>query len=190
MTTIPWEDMFFRIFGFCGLSFGSFVTIFTLLGSRSLSLAIRMGMVAGLLFGLMMAITLTAVHWWSMRRRGFDPDAKGSRVDVRASVALALPPEEALARCRAALEANRHFRDVRVDPASGTVNARSRMSWASFGEVIECRVQPGDGGSTLEIRSRSAVRSTIVDYGKNRENVERIRAFLIGSAPGGTLSPG
>jgi hypothetical protein len=170
--------MFFRIFGFCGLSFGSFVTIYTLLGSRSLSLAIRMGVVAGVLFGLMMAIALTAVHWWSMRKRGFDPDAKGSRVDARESVALALPPEEAIARCRAALEANPHFRDVRVDPAAGTVNARSRMSWASFGEVIECRVRPGDGGSTLEIRSRPAVRSTIVDYGKNRENVERIRTFL------------
>lgn len=99
-------------------------------------------------------------------------------MDAREAVTLSLPPDQALEHCRLALERAR-FSAVRMETASRMVRAHGKMTWTSFGEEIECRV---------EIRSRPVLRTTIVDYGKNRENVERIRAFLAGHAPAGALS--
>jgi carbon monoxide dehydrogenase subunit G len=98
-------------------------------------------------------------------------------VDVRESLEVPLPPEQALARCRAALERMR-VNGLKVDPASATVRGRGRMTWASFGEQVECRVHPAGRGSRVEIRSRPTVPTTLVDYGKNRQNVEKVRAHL------------
>jgi hypothetical protein len=181
--------MFFRIFGFCGLFFGFFQAVLVLAQGGPPGKAIGVGVVAGLFFGLSMAVVLSAMHRWGMKKRGFDPGSSDSSVDVRERITLPLASDQALALCRSAVEQVPKARGVRVNAESATLAARVGMSWASFGEHIECRVQPGDGGSTLEIRSRPALRTTIVDYGKNRENVERIRAVLTGSAPGDTLSP-
>ena len=143
------------------------------------------GLGTGLFFGLTMAIALTSLRRWSMKRRGMDPATTDSAVDVRESVMLPLPPDQALEHCRTALEAAR-FASVRIDPASRVVHARAKVTWASFGETIECSAHPADGGSRVEIRSRPVVRTTIVDYGKNRENVQRIRATM---ARQGSLAP-
>lgn len=171
------SNRFFSIFWTTALSFGLVTAVMGLVEGRSVGPALVVGLICGVSFGVLMASILTPVHRWSLRQRGFDPDAEDPGVDVHEAVALRLPPEQALARCRAALEQMRAS-EVRADSASVTVRGRSRAGWASWGERIECRVQPADGGSRVEIRSRPWLRTTIVDYGQNRQNVERIRAFL------------
>lgn len=180
--------MFVRIFRFCGLSYGLFMVVFGLLQGSSLVFAISYGVAAGLFFGLIMAVVGSEVHRRKMTRRGFDPDDPDFSVDAREGIALPIPPDEALGRCRAALETDTRFAKVRTDPAEWTVQARGRWSWESFGEKIECRVYSRDSGSHVEIRSRPVVPYTIADGGKNLENVKRIRAVLAGHAPAGALS--
>ncbi|PSP11891.1 MAG: hypothetical protein BRC49_06850 [Cyanobacteria bacterium SW_10_48_33] len=63
--------------------------------------------------------------------------------------------------------------------STGSLVARSQTNWASWGERIFFKIQPGaDDITRVTFRSRPQFRFTIVDYGKNLENVERIRGYL------------
>lgn len=106
----------------------------------------------------------------------FDRDARHA-VNARERILVPLAPEDALALCRPAVERVPNAKGVQMD-SPGTLRARVGMSRASWGERITCRVRPVDSGSEVEIHSRPWLRTQIVDGGKNRENVERIRAAL------------
>lgn len=173
---------FARIFWYCGLTFGLFQFAATLVQSRSFVAAVCIGAAAGIFFGLAMGLTLTTLSRWAMKRRGVEPGPGGMAVDVSDGVLLPLPAPQGLERCRAALAASRGLKEVRVDPARGAAYARGRLSWASFGEKIECRVAAVEDGSWVTIRSRPVLSTTAVDYGKNRENVQRIRTQLLAHA--------
>lgn len=174
---------FLRVFAFTAIPLGIYFAARDLLRGLPAGYAIAGGLVLGAFFGLIMGLVLSALHAWSVRRRGQDPARTGAAVDVRESLELPLPPDQALERCRAVLQGMR-MKDVRVDAAAGTVSGQARMSWASFGERVECSVAPAEGGSRVEVRSRPTVETTVVDYGKNRQNVERILAQLRQAAPG------
>jgi hypothetical protein len=148
--------------------------------------AIMVGVGAGVAFGLIMAVSAALapewnhpdMDWDAMRAALIDPNAPRPVVDVREHLTLAMAPDRALALCRATLRADGHFAGVRVNKAAGTVRGRGRLSWESVGERMECRVRPVEGGSQVEIRSRPLLRTTLQDWGKNRENVDRIRDAL------------
>jgi hypothetical protein len=53
------------------------------------------------------------------------------------------------------------------------------MTWKTFGDVISFEVRKIDNDRTqIKVSSRPAVRRTLVDYGKNLENMEKISSFL------------
>lgn len=58
-----------------------------------------------------------------------------------------------------------------------------RGTSGAIGEQVECSATPGNGATVVAIRSRPALTTTMVDYGKNRENVERIRAYMARQTP-------
>ena len=61
----------------------------------------------------------------------------------------------------------------------GRIVAKVGISIKSFGEVIEFKLKEISCDKIgIELSSRPAVRTTLVDYGKNRENIEKIVTFL------------
>ncbi len=52
------------------------------------------------------------------------------------------------------------------------------VSWKSWGEIIAFDIHKTNDVIQVEISSRSVVHTTLVDYGKNLENVEKIVSFL------------
>ncbi|MDP9799640.1 hypothetical protein J2S43_008152 [Catenuloplanes nepalensis] len=68
---------------------------------------------------------------------------------------------------------------------SSVLEARTRISWWSFGETITCSLRPEGGGTRIDVESRSTMSLTAVDYGVNRENVRLVMAMIEGAfAPG------
>jgi hypothetical protein len=100
----------------------------------------------------------------------------GPEVEVRERITLALPPDRALALCRAAVEGVPGVSGVRTDGASvrGTAGAR----WMGIGQRIECRVMPAEGGSAVEIRALPQWRLIGLGFHERRVHVDRIRAYL------------
>lgn len=91
--------------------------------------------------------------------------------DLR-SLTLAMPPSEAFARALAAGE-GMGWQIVRRDAQSGRIEAVDTTRWFGFKDDIAVRISPADGGSRIDVRSKSRVGRS--DLGTN---ARRIRDYL------------
>ncbi|MDO3687249.1 DUF1499 domain-containing protein [Micromonospora sp. C28ISP2-4] len=91
------------------------------------------------------------------------------------STELFMPTDsmEAVQKLLAAFESLPRVKMVRrVDET--TVEARTGVSFKSWGETVDATVTAVESGSRVAITSRSRLQTTLVDYGQNRENVEQV----------------
>ena len=96
------------------------------------------------------------------------------------TVGVALPPEQAEAALYAALVAA----GVQgVNGGRGVLRGAYPTTWASWGEVVQATTGHGPQGAVVGVRSECAMSTTLVDWGKNRKNVDRILAALAERAP-------
>jgi hypothetical protein len=62
---------------------------------------------------------------------------------------------------------------------NGHIKAKTPMSVWGWGEVVEIDVSAVDNNkSQITVTSRPSLKTTLVDYGKNTENVEKICWYL------------
>lgn len=146
----------------------------------------------GLFTGFFSAVSLEMFRYALARKsqtveRLLDGDARRG-VNAREQLILPLPPEQALELCRTVVRRTPGPQGVRVK--GSTVHAHAGMAWVGTGQRIEVRVTPAEGGSQVEITSRPSSRLVMVDYGRNRKMVERIRAALLDHAAVPALSAG
>ncbi len=65
------------------------------------------------------------------------------------------------------------------DRSEGQIVATTDMTWRTWGDVISFEIRRSNGdGIHIEVTSRPAVATTLVDFGQNLENVETIIGFL------------
>jgi uncharacterized protein (DUF1499 family) len=88
------------------------------------------------------------------------------------SLTLAMPPPEAFARALAAAEAM-GWEVVGREAESGRIEAVDTTRWFGFKDDIAIRVAAADGGSRIDVRSKSRVGRN--DLGTN---ARRVRAYL------------
>ncbi len=90
-----------------------------------------------------------------------------------------MPPEEAIHRLHGALGSLKGASPPRVN--AGAVVTAIGMSSFSWGETVEAFVQPGPGRCLVTVRSKSAF--ALIDWGKNKKNVEHALAQLQPAPP-------
>jgi hypothetical protein len=79
-------------------------------------------------------------------------------------------------------------RDFRVRASQGPtgVSGSTGMSMFSWGEILTVSVDgTGPQGTSVTVRSQSALPLQLIDYGRNRRNVEKLASQL-----SGRLTPG
>ncbi|MEL6463299.1 MAG: hypothetical protein AAFQ91_34690, partial [Cyanobacteria bacterium J06621_15] len=77
------------------------------------------------------------------------------------------------------------------DLAAGTIKAKTKMSWKSFGEFINVSTQSlADGKTLIEINSSPFIPTTVIDYGKGLDNVETIVSYIESELNGEVLVSG
>lgn len=91
----------------------------------------------------------------------------GSSYQSRRSYDVA--PEAAFSAVRD-LVRRRNYRVQIEDPESCALEVTTALSLRSWGERLYITATPGGNGSVVEVDSRS--RMALVDWGKNRDNVE------------------
>jgi hypothetical protein len=64
------------------------------------------------------------------------------------------------------------------DVAAGRYLARTRWSWRSFGENVAVELTGDPAAPVAHITSHPVVRTTLIDYGKGRRNVQQVAAAL------------
>ena len=67
--------------------------------------------------------------------------------------------------------------DLRRDDSQ--VSCKTRATAWNAGEIIQVKIkQQQDGSSTAEISSKSRWKTVLIDFGRNRTNVERLSASI------------
>jgi len=166
-----------RLFLRAGLPFAIIMAL-VLMPSHGLVAGCLYGLLAGIAFGLFMSIILGSLHIAAVRRiSGGDIDI--TAVNHSGTALLAHPLESALDLCAAAVGELKGGHILSRDEAGGTLEARSGKTWKSFGERITFTLADrGDGITEVAFASRPAAGTTVVDYGKNLQNVRQIAIFL------------
>jgi hypothetical protein len=60
-----------------------------------------------------------------------------------------------------------------------TVTARTQINWRSIGEFMTVQLSDaGDGRTRVDAASRSALGTTLLDWGKNNANLARLEAIF------------
>lgn len=127
--------------------------------------------VAAVLFGAVMAAVLGTVHL--RMSGGTGPVHASEAVDVRLGAAAVL------GRLAGVGPVLGRARIVTRDAEAGLVVARAGVSWRSWGERIEIRVEERMPGlSTVTVSSRPVYPMTLLDYGINDRNVRKIVEWL------------
>jgi hypothetical protein len=166
--------LFFKLYAYIGIPFAVFVGAVNTL-DYGWDYGWRTGLFEGLFFGAFCALILSSLH----RRQCLK--IAGEELTPEQTLNLEILADSKESVFERLLEALRRFGATvrKSDPQLLTVTARVRSSWRSFGEVLSCRVVPlGDSKFEIEISSRPRFRTTLIDYGKGRLNVEGVAHFL------------
>ena len=95
-------------------------------------------------------------------------------------IAVALPPQHAEA---AVYQAFLNAGLAQVAGGGGVMRGKAPMSWLSWGEDVVAIIAHGPLGAQIYLRSTCHFGLTLVDWGKNQENLMTILAALRALAP-------
>ncbi len=154
---------------------------FALLGGDP-ALVGGLGLATGLAFGLSMAISMGLLQVLWVSRGGKQTATLSTRAGADLSVCASA--EQVAATLRAILAAQ-GAQELDAD-AQGSFTFRTSADLRSWGEIVSFTIVPRGAQTWVRLRSRPALRTTLVDYGKNQENVERLVQHLraeLGEAP-------
>ena len=170
--------LYLRVFIWTGGPFGILIGLFYALMTNSLK-GLLLGLYAGTAFGLFMSLILVTLHYlFSAKYRTIKGIDIGSVVQQK-FMELDLSFDQAYDRCLQSINAIRKCKIESEDRSDGLINAKTSSSLKCFGENIEYRIWNSKNGITrVKIMSRPRLKTTLVDYSKNLDNIEKISSFL------------
>jgi hypothetical protein len=133
---------------------------------------------AGALYGIPMALILGLAHYFQVRKI-----AQGKPFDLsptqRRTLVIKSNPSSVFENCALVLQ-KFPARIIENDVMKGHITARTgKKSWKSWGDDIRIDVVQIDDISTqVKITCRPSLKTTLVDYGKNYENAEKLLSLI------------
>lgn len=165
----------YRLFLATSLPMGLLTGLLLLLWMGPLE-SLLLGVLAALLFGLMM----TAVLSVSQAVAGTQGGKVDANLDVRQTRTFPVlgSKDEVVQHTKAAFEllGVRSF-DI-LDANAGVLAGHTAFSVKSFGERLHAVIKPGREVCEVTITSEPRLSTTLVDYGKNLQNIEAIQRHL------------
>ncbi len=99
-------------------------------------------------------------------------------------ITLQQPIEQVYQRSLSAAEAFKKAKLHESDEAARRVELKVGMSMKSWGERVSIELTADDESTTTaQVSSRASLGTTMIDYGKNHDNVEQVKACLSGGSP-------
>jgi len=171
-------NTYLKIFLTTGILFGVLMGVFYSLRS-GFPAGLIGGLFAGLFFGGIMSIILGTLHNQSVKQITSEKSKEAMEVHHVRNIELRLSYDKAFDLCIESLNLIEKGKIREEDRAQGKIVAKAGMTWKTFRDVISFDLRRIDNDRTeIKVSSRPAVRRTLIDYGKNLENVERISSFL------------
>lgn len=167
-----------KIFFISGIPCGIFgAVLFSSL--YGINVGLPAGLVFGLIFGFLMFIILGVLHSRAVEKIAGDRSKESMGTCHVRNIELQLSYDRTFALCIKSLDLISRCRVQEQDRSKGKIIARSSVNWKTWGDTITFEITGGSNDITaVTISSRPTSWSTLVDYGKNLENVKTIVCFL------------
>lgn len=138
--------------------------------------SIWVGVTNGFFFGFPMTLIFGTSHLLATRQTRNATDKEIEQSFCARTIYVQLNVEEALQICRKSLESINgkvvHFKE------SGEINARTSISWNSFGENISFRMYGTSCVVRITIASKPRLRGNALDHGKNLTNINLLEKYI------------
>ncbi len=161
-----------------GLPFGVIIGVskYLLEGSHGV---IFHGIISGVYFGIIASLITVFMHKRAVRKISPNNSPEVFETHHYRTIKLPLPYETVFASCADVAETLGSFSVVRKDLSQGIVVAESGFSKNSWGNIIRFELSEIDKSETMvKIYSKPKQRWTLVDYGENLKNIERLTKAL------------
>ena len=129
-----------------------------------------------LFFGLFMAIFLTYLHKRELRKRGIS-EFTDKNLDVHqlTEIISDLSMNELINK----LKKDNNFKSMTIKKVDNGIILKSGIKLTSWGEKIQITESKNENGNRiLKISSKPILKLTLVDFGQNKENVDRITKLI------------
>jgi hypothetical protein len=167
---------YIRIFFLTALFFGVWMGIVYSFQFGNVYIALTSASIAGIVFGFIMA----AFSYFSdqnLKKKGIDTSNTKPRQSRKISVDRTI--NEVIPICEKAILSLNKAVIKEKNLQNGTLRAKTKMTWKSFGEIIKISTQSlGDNETLIEIKSSPFIPTTVFDYGRGLENVETIVSYI------------
>lgn len=126
----------------------------------------------------LLGLILTFIHSRTIKRKGGGLSQNDFSVHQQTNLTLHLPYAQGFDLCCESVEIL-SGRIKTADRSNGKIEATTGWTWKTFGCVVSYKIKPiGECLTEIEVTSRPKVRTTLIDYGENLENVKKVSAFL------------
>jgi len=172
------KNLFFKLLLLSGIPFG-LIMGFLHLQKGEIPGAIFNGILSGLVFGTLVSYILISLHKILTRKVVSDASIPDFDIHQVRRIVMDMPYEQAFNLCIQSLKTINRCRVILQRLDNGEIKARAGLNWKTWGDNINFKLTQEKDSTVVEISSRPSANSTLVDFGKNLDNVERIKRFLL-----------
>ncbi|MDQ3015143.1 MAG: hypothetical protein M3R25_00235 [Bacteroidota bacterium] len=163
--------LYLKAFLLFGIGFGLVTFLSDPVVDRSIAgLLIKTGF-----FGLFMSLALISSHIIAIQQKGFSISQNTIRVQQKKVVNSELPPSSLAQK----LTMDPHWNKLKIRNVNDEISFNTRTSFWSWGEKILIQMKKsGSGQNQYVISSKPILGATLIDYGKNLQNVSRLEKLI------------
>jgi hypothetical protein len=172
------SNLFLKLLLLSGIPFGFLISILSTKNGE-ISNIILNGILSGMVFGTLVSYILISLHKSLSRKVVTDSFNHDFAIHQKRRIELPISYEDAYSLCLQSLNVINRSSVTSQSINKGEIRARAGLNWKTWGDNVFIKLIKGEGSTIVEISSMPSARSTLVDFGKNLDNVERIKRFLL-----------
>ncbi len=121
------------------------------------------------LFGVLMSLTLVGFYKNRLNKKGINEITEDTlKVKQQVKIQSDLTKNELVKH----LKNDAYFSKMTLEESVNEINLCSKVTWWSWGEMITILISTGNNKlNKFDITSKPKVSTTLVDFGKNKENI-------------------
>ncbi len=138
---------------------------------------LRESLSSGFIFGLVMSIVLVSIHLIMLKSMGVQEMTK-ENLDIHQGKSIR--SNLTLKELEEKIKSERFFGSSKFKETENSISFKTKSTWRSFGEKILITQSASDQGQIkYEVSSNPRLITTLVDFGKDLENVNRIEEIML-----------
>jgi hypothetical protein len=145
------------------------------------SMGIAGGLITALITGTVLFLIMGPLHEMFVKKIAGDGFEGSTGVYHVREIEMPWSFDESFDLCVRSLYVISRSRVIETDHSGGRILARTGINWKTWGDTISFEVSASrKRSSKIRVSSRPTAMTTIVDFGKNLQNVNRIVSFMEG----------